>query len=168
MTRWCTKHQVLREDVTILTFKGFQLSAWNLVTWCTVAWSKLLFKMAKLTHSWWRHQMETFFRVTGPLCGEFTGPGEFPTQRPVTWGFDVFFDLRLNKWLSKLSWGWWFETPSWSLWRQCNVLLKFSMIGLDEANNVGRPRVLLFAKRVVWWWTIICYQKACIMWIFMT
>ena len=37
------------------------------------------------------------FRVTGPLCGEFTGPGEFPTQRPVTRSFDVFFDLRLNK-----------------------------------------------------------------------
>ena len=36
------------------------------------------------------------FRVTGPLCGEFTGPGEFPTQRPVTRSFDVFFDLRLN------------------------------------------------------------------------
>ena len=61
------------------------------------------------------------FRVTGPLCGEFTGPGEFPTQRPVTWSFDVFFDLRLNKRLSKQQWGWWFETPSWSLWRQCNV-----------------------------------------------
>ena len=41
------------------------------------------------------------FRVTGPLCGEFTGPGEFPTQRPVTRSFDVFFDLRLNKRLSK-------------------------------------------------------------------
>ena len=61
------------------------------------------------------------FRVTGPLCGEFTGPGEFPTQRPVTRSFDVFFDLRLNKRLSKQPWGWWFETPSWSLWRQCNV-----------------------------------------------
>ena len=36
------------------------------------------------------------FRVTGPLCGEFTGPGEFPTQRPVTRSFDVSFDLRLN------------------------------------------------------------------------
>ena len=60
------------------------------------------------------------FRVTGPLCGEFTGPGEFPTQRPVTGSFDVFFDLRLNKRLSKQPWGWWFETPSWSLWRQCN------------------------------------------------
>ena len=37
------------------------------------------------------------FRVTGHLCGEFTGPGEFPAQRPVTRSFDVFFDLRLNK-----------------------------------------------------------------------
>ena len=34
------------------------------------------------------------FRVTGPLCGEFTGPGEFTAQRPVTRNFDVFFDLR--------------------------------------------------------------------------
>ena len=60
------------------------------------------------------------FRVTGPLCGEFTGPGEFPTQRPVTRSFDVFFDLRLNKPLSKQSWGWWFETLSRSLWRHRN------------------------------------------------
>ena len=42
----------------------------------------------------------TIFRVTGPLCGEFTGPGEFPAQRPVTRSFDVFLDLGLNKWLS--------------------------------------------------------------------
>ena len=62
------------------------------------------------------------FRVTGPLCGEFTGPGEFPAQRTVTRSFDVFFDLRPNKWLSKQPWGWWFETPSWSLWRHCNVI----------------------------------------------
>ena len=60
------------------------------------------------------------FRVTGPLCGEFTGLGEFPTQRPVTRSFDVFFDLCLNKRLSKQSWGWWFETLSWSLWRHSN------------------------------------------------
>ena len=60
------------------------------------------------------------FRVTGPLCGEFTGPGEFPAQWSVTRSLDVFFDLRLNKRLSKQSWDWWFETPSWSLWWQCN------------------------------------------------
>ena len=41
------------------------------------------------------------FRVTGPLCGEFTGPGDFPAQRPVTRSFDVFFDLRPNKRLSE-------------------------------------------------------------------
>ena len=38
---------------------------------------------------------------------------EFPTQRPVTRSIDVFFDLRLNKQLSKQSRGWWFET----LWK---------------------------------------------------
>ena len=37
------------------------------------------------------------FRVTGPLCGEFTGPAE----RPVMRRFEVFSDLRLNKRLSK-------------------------------------------------------------------
>ena len=31
----------------------------------------------------------------------------------------VFFDLRLNKQLSKQWWGWWFETLSRVLWRQC-------------------------------------------------
>ena len=41
------------------------------------------------------------FRVTGPLCREFTGPGEFPAQKPVTRSFDVFFDLCRNKRLSK-------------------------------------------------------------------
>ena len=47
--------------------------------------------------------------------------GEFSSQRPETRSFDVFFDLCLNKRLSKQSWGWWFETPSCPLWRHCNV-----------------------------------------------
>ena len=64
------------------------------------------------------------FRVTGPLCGEFTGPGEFPTQRPVTRSFDVFFDLRLNEPLSKQPWGWCFETLSPSLWRHRNEVTR--------------------------------------------
>ena len=52
------------------------------------------------------------FRVTGHLYGNSPVAGEFPAQRPVTRSFDVFFDLCLNKWLSKQSWGWWFETLS--------------------------------------------------------
>ena len=47
--------------------------------------------------------------------------GEFPAERTVTRGVDVFFDLRLNKQLSKQPWCWWFETSSCSLWRHCNV-----------------------------------------------
>ena len=56
------------------------------------------------------------------ICaGNSPVPGEFHTQRPVMRGFDVFFDLRLNKRLSKQSWGWWFETPSSPLWRHRNM-----------------------------------------------
>ena len=41
------------------------------------------------------------FRVTGPLCGEFTGPGEFPTQRPVTRSFDVsLICVCINDWVN--------------------------------------------------------------------
>ena len=47
--------------------------------------------------------------------------GEFPSQRPVTRSFGVWFDLYLNKRLSKQPWGWWVETPSRSLWRHCNA-----------------------------------------------
>ena len=31
--------------------------------------------------------------------------------------FDISFDLRLNKRLSKQTWDWWFETPSRASWR---------------------------------------------------
>ena len=70
--------------------------------------------------TWWRHQMETFSALLAICAGNSPVTGEFPTQRPVTRSFDVFFDLRLNKRLSKQSWGWWFETSSCPLWRQCN------------------------------------------------
>ena len=43
-----------------------------------------------------------------------------PSQRPVTRSFDVFFDMHLNKRLSKQSWGWWFETLSSPLWCHSN------------------------------------------------
>ena len=37
------------------------------------------------------------FHITSHLCARNSKViGEFPAQRPVTWSFDVFFDLRLN------------------------------------------------------------------------
>ena len=34
-----------------------------------------------------------------------------------------FFDLHLNKRLTKQSWSWWFETPPCPLWRHCNAVI---------------------------------------------
>ena len=60
------------------------------------------------------------FRVTGPLCGHSPVTGEFPAQRPVIRSFVVFFDLCLNRRLSKPSRHLWLETPPLLWWRHCN------------------------------------------------
>ena len=65
--------------------------------------------------SWWRHQMETFSALLIRCAGNSPLTGEFPSQRPMPRSFGVFFDLRLNKQVSKQSIGWWFEMPSSSL-----------------------------------------------------
>ena len=69
---------------------------------------------------WWRHQMETFSALLAICVGNSPVTGKFPSQRPVTQSFDVFFDLHLNKWLCKPSRRRLFETPSRSLWHHCN------------------------------------------------
>ena len=74
-----------------------------------------------LPHTWWCHQIETFSAYLAICAGNSLVPGEFPTQWPITRSFDVLFDLRLNKRLSKQSWGWWFQTISFPLWRHHNV-----------------------------------------------
>ena len=56
--------------------------------------------------------METFYALLAICAGNSPVAGEFPAQRPVTRSFDVFFDLRLNKRLSKQQRGWWFATLS--------------------------------------------------------
>ena len=47
--------------------------------------------------------METFSTLLALSKGTSPVTPEFPSQRPVTRSFDVFFDLRLNKRLSKQS-----------------------------------------------------------------
>ena len=65
--------------------------------------------------------METFSALLTLCAGNSPVTDDFPSQRPMTRGFDIFFDLRLNKWLSKQSRRWCFETPSRSLWRHRNA-----------------------------------------------
>ena len=62
------------------------------------------------------------FRVTGPLCGEFTGRSRVNSPHKGQWRGALMFSLIcLNKRLSKQSRRWWFETPSRPLWLHCNV-----------------------------------------------
>ena len=72
------------------------------------------------TRAWWRYQMIIYSALLALCTGNSSVTTEFPSHRPVMQSFDVFFDLPLNKRLSKQSWGWWFEMQSRSLWRHCN------------------------------------------------
>ena len=70
--------------------------------------------------TWWCHQMGAFSTLLALCVGNSPATGEFPSQRPVTWSFDVFFDMHLNKRLSKQSRHRLFEAPLCSLWHHCN------------------------------------------------
>ena len=68
--------------------------------------------------------MEIFSALLALCAGNSPVNGEYPSKRPVKRSFYVFFDLRLNKHLSKQSCGWWFETPWCPLWRNGNDLVQ--------------------------------------------
>ena len=72
------------------------------------------------------------FALLALCAGNSPVTGEFPSQRPVTQSFDVFFDLCLNKRLGKQSWGWWFEMPLRPLWHHCNVSIRPKGTNLSE------------------------------------
>ena len=75
-----------------------------------------------VNYPWWCHQMETFSTLLAFCAGNSPVTGEFPTQRPATWSFDVFFDLLLNQQLSKQWRRWSFEMLLFPLWCHCNAV----------------------------------------------
>ena len=78
-------------------------------------------------------KLEPFSALLALCAGNSPVTDEFPTQRPMTRSFDVFFDRCLNKRFSKQSWGWWFEMPSRPLWHHCNGL--YCLSGLFHIIN---------------------------------
>ena len=95
------------------------------------------------------------FRVTGHLCGEFTGPRWIPHTKAsdaelwcLLWS--------ANKRLSKQSWGWWFEPQSRPLWRHRNVTHK---------NKVSSVQCLLIAciRATFSMWNLFAYRWFLIM-----
>ena len=95
-------------------------------------------RLSWLQFAWWRHQMKTFSALLALCEGNSPFTGEFPSQKPVTQSFDVFFDLRRNKRLSKPSRRRWFETPSRSLWLHCNGCLGAHLLtGISWASTAN-------------------------------
>ena len=98
--------------------------------WCGLLWSYTntfihIFK-SEILHRhwgnpWWRHEMGTFATLLALYGGN--PPVTGGSYHKALWrgAFDVFFDLRLNKRLSKLSTPRWFEMPPRLFWRHCNA-----------------------------------------------
>ena len=112
---WSTK-------INIGSDKGFVPTTRQVVTWTNV--DQDIWK-----HSWflsrWRHQIETFSELLALCQGESTGHQWISLTKPMMRSIVVFFDLPLNKRLSKLTRRRRFDTPSRSIWRHCNVYGKW-------------------------------------------
>ena len=93
-----------------------------------------------------RHQMETFSALLALCAGNSPVTGEFPSQRQVTRSFDVFFDLHLNKLLSKQSRRLWFGTSSRSLWSHSDVTRFISCVA-HETFPLGRQFKILCCNK---------------------
>ena len=68
----------------MITWEWKYTCIWNLSSWYTSIF---------LSYSWWRHQMETFSALLALCAGNSPVTGEFPSQRPVTRSFDIFYDV---------------------------------------------------------------------------
>ena len=117
---------------------GFSIKWWVL-TKGRVGFVEISSAISNDVIPWWRHPIETFPTLLALFEGNSSVTGEFPAQRPVKWSFDVFLDLRLNKRLSKQSWGWWFDMPSGSSWRHGNDHWKPEKLWNKYDQTPGQP-----------------------------
>ena len=99
-----------------------------------------------------------YFPRYWPLCGEFTGD-RWILRTNGQWRGALVFSLTCasNKRLSKQSWGWWFETPSRSLWWRCNDWLTSITAGIRNQTfmyQITYPFPNFNGETVeVWEWT---------------
>ena len=122
---------------------------------------KCMFKCATQT---WLPQTDFFlmmssngniFRVIGHLCWEFTGHRWIPHTKASDAELWCIFYLRLNKLLSKQSWGWLFDTPFRSLWCHCNVLQRpeydTRLLSIVWLLIVLNSHMIYIMLRQYWW-----------------
>ena len=84
------------------------------------------------------------FCITGSLWGNPPVTGGFTSQKAVSRRFDVFFDLLLNKRLSKQSIRRRFETSSCLLWRHCNEIAQ--LVWLEITGYMDEFQVPVYER----------------------
>ena len=104
----------------------------------------------------WKH----FQRYWPFVRGIHRSPVNSPHKGQWRGAFDVFFNLRLNKRLSKQSRGWLFETLSCPLWRHCNGSVAISnhasrVLNLILPWNDFFVRSLMTSKTMMFLWCTI-------------
>ena len=117
---WCNGHLMCNRSNCLRFAIRIKSSVYMGGSLCEIYW---VTHGCNINVTWLRHQMEAFSAFLAICAANSPVPGEFPAQRPVTRSFNVFFDQYLYKWLSKQSWGWWFETLSRPLWRHSYEVL---------------------------------------------
>ena len=107
--------------------KSEELTCWvqkgKLAWWISKAKINVLcalFRFVVVGHHMMTSSNGNIFRVTGHLCGEFTGLRWIPRTKASDAELWCFLWSVPDKRLSKQSWGWWLETQSGSLWRHSN------------------------------------------------
>ena len=106
--------------------------------------------------------MEKNFTLLAHCEGNSPVIGEFPSQGPVMRSFDIFFDLRLIKRLSKQWWHRWFETPSRPLWRHYNESWVQLNILEDETQTISPVKYVLMDRVSNTEWEVLMHRESII------
>ena len=107
--------------------------------------------------------MEMVITVLALCEGNAPLIGGFPSQGAVTWSFDVFFDLRLNNWLSTQWRCWWFEMPyryenvhaGWSLHNEMNLGM---LVTFRQSSGCSRIEMQSYQNRKSYYKDKIVWQ----------
>ena len=115
-----------------------------------------LLEASPFVNSWWRHQRKHFPRYWSFVRGIHRS--SVNSSHKGQWREALIFSLScaLNKRLSKQSWGWWFETPSRSLWRHCNenrrcgVKLLYMLYKKYAISKNATSKIMLKVNSYAW------------------
>ena len=114
----------------------------------------------------WHFQIHFFSDMMMSSNGNILGIHRLPVNSPHKgqWHRTLMFSLicALDKWLSKPTWGWWFEMPSCSLWCHCNKkksrLIEIALKFLPGDKQLSEPMLTKICVAMQHHWATMSYR----------